>query len=94
MHPHLPKLSTLLSGLSQGISLHPKVIIVHSVSQPSNRTGWDKEWVSWEDFIDAGKAAKLGRDSNGEIEWRRQTFDWPIWILFSSGTTGEHAFPR
>lgn len=50
--------------------------------------------MSWESFVDAGKAAKLGRDSNGEIEWRRQAFDWPIWILFSSGTTGEHLFPQ
>jgi len=88
VHPHLPKLSSLLSGLSENISLQPKVVIIHSVSQPSDRTGWDKGWMSWESFLDVGKAAVLGRDFNAEIMWRHQPFDWPIWILFSSGTTG------
>jgi len=89
VHPHLPKLSSLLSGLSQRSLLQPKVVIIHSIpNSVSDRTGWDREWVSWETFLSHGKTARLGCDLHGEIEWRRQTFDWPIWILFSSGTTG------
>ena len=94
MHQHLPKLSSLLSGLSQRISLQPKVVIIHSVPNPSDHVGWDSAWVSWGNFVNYGKAAKLGRDAHGEIKWRRQAFDWPLWILFSSGTTGVLHFPE
>jgi len=46
------------------------------------------DWVSWQDFISAGEACKLGRSAEGEIQWYRHGFDAPLWILFSSGTTG------
>lgn len=39
-----------------------------------------------------GGEKKLGRTSEGEIEWARLPFDWPLWILFSSGTTGSFVF--
>lgn len=35
-----------------------------------------------------GAQQKLGRSEDGEIEWHRQLFDAPLWVLFSSGTTG------
>ena len=44
--------------------------------------------MSWEDFVQEGAQHKLGRSENGEIEWRRLSFDAPLWVLFSSGTTG------
>lgn len=44
--------------------------------------------MSWEDFVQEGAQHKLGRSENGEIEWRRLPFDAPLWVLFSSGTTG------
>jgi acyl-coenzyme A synthetase/AMP-(fatty) acid ligase len=49
----------------------------------------DFDWIEWDDFVQLGKEKSLGRTKNGEIEWKRLPFDWPIWILFSSGTTGE-----
>lgn len=92
MHPHLPKLATLLAGLHDSIALQPKVIIIETNLQVPNHQQWDSKWVSWHDFAEKGKHAKLGRDAQGEIEWRRLSFDWPLWILFSSGTTGLFLF--
>ncbi|KAG1754051.1 uncharacterized protein EDB91DRAFT_1101357 [Suillus paluster] len=85
VHPHLPKLQSLLSGLSERCSLNPVVIVIQSGRDASR---WGPDWVSWDTFISRGKSSSLGRASDGEIEWCRQCFDWPLWILFSSGTTG------
>jgi len=52
------------------------------------RKEWDPEWQSFDEFTLHGKIAKLGRDEAGEIQWARMDFNWPLWILFSSGTTG------
>ncbi|KAG1755681.1 hypothetical protein EDB19DRAFT_1924945 [Suillus lakei] len=67
------------------VSLNPVVIVIQSARDVS---GWDTDWVSWDTFISKGKSSSLGRTPEGEIEWCRQGFDWPLWILFSSGTTG------
>lgn len=31
----------------------------------------------------------MGRSDSGEVRWQRLPFDTPLWILFSSGTTGK-----
>ncbi|KAI0796637.1 acetoacetate-CoA ligase [Abortiporus biennis] len=86
VHPHAPKLKALLSGLSQR-SLQPKVVVVpHRTSKDHN--DWDTAWIPFQDFVAVGKEKKLGRTPEGEIQWARLGFDWPLWILFSSGTTG------
>jgi hypothetical protein len=90
VHPHLPKLTSLLSRLSQRSSIQPIVVIIHSTSQPEDRSSWPHDWISWDTFVEEGKINKLGRTKDGEIEWKRQSFNWPLWILFSSGTTGTH----
>lgn len=85
VHQHLPKLQALLSGLHERCALEPKVVIIETGKRdPSILIGG---WEPWDSFIAEGKAKALGR-RNGEIEWSRQSFDWPLWILFSSGTTG------
>ncbi|KAI6047176.1 hypothetical protein EDC04DRAFT_2886989 [Pisolithus marmoratus] len=85
VHQHLPKLSALLSGLRDRCALEPKVVIVETGNRdPSIPIG---RWELWDSFTAEGKAKALGR-RNGEIQWSRQGFDWPLWILFSSGTTG------
>ncbi|KAF9568890.1 acetoacetyl-CoA synthetase [Agrocybe pediades] len=92
IHQHLPKVSALLSGLNDKIA-PPKVVIIstrlNSHDQPSRvRETWEPTWLTWEDFVKEGQQHKLGRSPDGEIEWCRVPFDWPLWILFSSGTTG------
>jgi acetoacetyl-CoA synthetase len=42
--------------------------------------GLSGQTVSWEDYLDKG---------DGEVEFVRMGFNEPIWILFSSGTTGK-----
>ncbi|KAF8812424.1 acetoacetyl-CoA synthetase [Phlegmacium glaucopus] len=86
VHEHLPKLSALLSGLSNKFP-SPKVIIINAISQEICHP-WERDWVSWEDFVHEGAQHKLGRSGDGEIEWHRLSFDAPLWVLFSSGTTG------
>ncbi|OBZ76479.1 Acetoacetyl-CoA synthetase [Grifola frondosa] len=75
------------SGLSDRIPLQPKVIVVRTKSE-SLPSDWDDSWTTWDDFVAEGKEKKLGRTPEGEIKWQRLGFDWPLWILFSSGTTG------
>ncbi|KIK97146.1 hypothetical protein PAXRUDRAFT_825234 [Paxillus rubicundulus Ve08.2h10] len=86
VHPHLPKVETLLSCLHDRCSLQPKVVICRANER--NSENLPNGWQSWENFIASGRENKLGRTRNGEIEWCRKGFDWPLWILFSSGTTG------
>ncbi len=88
VHPHLPKLTTLLAGLSERISLTPKVVVAHHPSYSADHDTWGNDWTSFDEFVNIGKERKLGRSPDGEIEWARLGFDWPLWILFSSGTTG------
>ncbi|PPQ98508.1 hypothetical protein CVT24_003999 [Panaeolus cyanescens] len=87
VHYHLPKLSALLAGLSAKIP-KPKVVIISPLSNSLPEQSWEPDWLSWEDFVEQGQSLKLGRTVHGEIEWVRLPFDAPLWILFSSGTTG------
>ncbi len=68
--------------------MHPEVIIVRHPFGVTNREQWDPSWNDWEDVVAEGREKKLGRTPDGEIEWKRLDFNWPLWILFSSGTTG------
>jgi len=95
IHPHLPKLSTLLSELSIKGGQSPKVVVVTSGHGSFIDTdAWNPEWTTWDAFIENGRKSKLGRSPQGEIEWKRLPFDWPLWILFSSGTTGTCHFSK
>ncbi|KAH9936950.1 acetoacyl-CoA synthetase [Amylocystis lapponica] len=89
VHPHLPKLKALLSGLASRTSCSPKVVVVSHKRRATYDEDWDDSWTSWDEFVKQGGEQKLGRTADGEIEWNRLGFDWPLWILFSSGTTGE-----
>ncbi|KAI0335499.1 acetoacyl-CoA synthetase [Cubamyces sp. BRFM 1775] len=88
VHPHLPKLKDLLAKLSDKAQLRPEVVIVRHPFNVTARQQWDSSWMDWSDFVAEGQEKKLGRTPDGEIEWRRLDFNWPLWILFSSGTTG------
>ncbi|KAF8592338.1 acetoacetate-CoA ligase [Ramaria rubella] len=85
VYPHLPKLSALLDGLHSHSVVPAKVVIIPN--NEANRSEWRKDWIAWQDFINVTDLT-LGRDDSGEIIWRRGSFDSPLWILFSSGTTG------
>ncbi|KAJ7771374.1 acetoacetyl-CoA synthetase [Mycena maculata] len=91
VHDHLAKLSALVSGLDNKSEhgIRPKIVIIHPIPYPEDRSAWQDGWMSWDDFILQGEAEKLGRTPSGEIIWYRASFNWPLWILFSSGSTGK-----
>ncbi|EKM59066.1 uncharacterized protein PHACADRAFT_113281 [Phanerochaete carnosa HHB-10118-sp] len=88
VHAHLPKLKELLRGLSERAGISPKVVVVRHPSQPASTDTWETGWANFDDFVKIGREKALGRTPDGEIAWTRLPFDWPLWILFSSGTTG------
>ncbi|EJD01158.1 acetoacetate-CoA ligase [Fomitiporia mediterranea MF3/22] len=86
VHPHLSKLSELLDGMASASCNPQKVVVINAVSSPPGN--WRHEWEHWDNFVSRGRVKKLGRDEKGNILWKRMGFNWPLWILFSSGTTG------
>ncbi|KAF5389107.1 hypothetical protein D9757_004902 [Collybiopsis confluens] len=87
VHNHITKIKTLLAGLEQAVTTKPKIVVVNTGLQGNDRVDWN-DWIDWQDFVRQGQAAKLGRSEDGEINWHRGSFNDPLWILFSSGTTG------
>jgi len=70
--------------------LPAKTIIMNAGLGDTDMSSLDRfECDRWDNFILLGKEKALGRTVTGDIDWRRMPFDWPIWILFSSGTTGK-----
>ncbi|TEB30279.1 acetoacetyl-CoA synthetase [Coprinellus micaceus] len=97
VHPHLPKVRTLLSGLAQRVHALPQVIVIRNGGLSTSALGeqegklgqYDPTWMSWSEFVSIGqKNPTLGRTETGKIAFVRLGFDAPLWILFSSGTTG------
>ncbi|KAK7049509.1 hypothetical protein VNI00_005540 [Paramarasmius palmivorus] len=89
VHDHLGKVSKLLSALDRTTEKKPQVIVIHAIPySQEDRAVWNNDWVGWSDFVNSGKNAGLGRNQHGEIQWYQGSFNDPLWILFSSGTTG------
>ncbi|KAG9017281.1 hypothetical protein FRB93_007394 [Tulasnella sp. JGI-2019a] len=85
VHTHLPRLASLISSLAKDPTCpKPKVVVVSALGEDcSIHEMWGNSWITWNDFLcEAPKEKK-------EIEWYRAGFDWPLWILFSSGTTNK-----
>ncbi|KAG6821270.1 hypothetical protein H0H93_002380 [Arthromyces matolae] len=89
VHPHIPKVTAVLAGLAKKNITPNKVIIIDAIAQSLAHEDWLPDWTTWHAFITEGRDCKLGRTPSGEIEWVRNSFNAPLWILFSSGTTGK-----
>lgn len=95
MFPHIPKLREVVSGLEK-LSIKPLKVVIIPLPRargwpPMTREGWEEssDWLAWKDIIEIG-AAEAKRDPTlKDISFWRGGFNHPIWILFSSGTTGE-----
>lgn len=85
LHPHLSKLSTLVDGLKQK-QCAPKTVIVvpFDTAQPSSlpSTTDTVEWIPWDAFLTSSKSQEE------DFKFVQTPFNHPLWILFSSGTTG------
>ncbi|KAG5724342.1 Acetoacetyl-CoA synthetase [Termitomyces sp. T112] len=89
VHRHIPKVTVLLSGLSKRKMTPSKLIVIHAIPQREERGDWLPGWTPWDTFLAEGRSCKLGRTPSGDIDWVRGSFNAPLWILFSSGTTGK-----
>lgn len=87
-HPHIPKLKTLLTGLKDRGLEPPKVVVIDTTRGKASTSDWESSWESWDSFLGRGARSKVGRDAKGDIAWTRVDFNHPLWIMFSSGTTG------
>ena len=77
--------------MKKAACLPEKVVIIDALSSKAHNTSaMHKDWMKWDDLIHEGRNCKLGQDEHGNISWKRMGFDWPLWILFSSGTTGQY----
>lgn len=93
VHDHLNKLQSVVdrleSGREQGEqALEAVIVIPHVKSHPAPETSAaataGSVWTNWESFL-----AEASADADKEIEFEQLDFNHPLWILFSSGTTGQ-----
>jgi acetoacetyl-CoA synthetase len=88
VHPHEPKLREVVRGLGP----NTKVVIVPYLDEADSPKVEQDGWQDWEAFLDIGKK-EAERTQRTEIEFYQAPFDHPLWILYSSGTTGKvHSF--
>ena len=66
--------------IAKGIPSLKKVIVASYVEQPPDLTGIANS-VRWEDFV--------AKEKNPPLEFEQLPFDHPVFIMFSSGTTGK-----
>ena len=64
------------------------VVVVRHPFKVTTPKEWDAGWTDWDALVAEGAEKQLGRTPGGDIAWQRLDFNWPLWILFSSGTTG------
>lgn len=76
----------MLDGLRIREIVPAKVVII-SDSNSADLPSWQPGWISWQNFLSQG-AHSRAESPWEDIPWHRTHFDWPLWILFSSGTTG------
>ncbi|KZT53511.1 acetoacyl-CoA synthetase [Calocera cornea HHB12733] len=82
-HAHIPKLDSVLSRLT---TPPEQVVIIPGLPASEQPPPYEMQpnWVQWDMFL-APEAATQDQP----IDFCRKGFDWPLWILFSSGTTGK-----
>lgn len=73
----MPLVGPLLKSLSQ-----PPLQTIAINHLPKNAAPLDDALTSWDDFMTRG-------DGDEETTFVRGGFNDPIWVLFSSGTTGK-----
>lgn len=88
VHDHLKKLQSVVEGLEKDRKpeeqpLQGVIVIPYVKSHPVPATE-DGVWCNWENFLAEGSA-----EADKEIQFEQLDFNHPLWILFSSGTTGK-----
>lgn len=93
--PQREKLVTVVEGLEKarkerGITTKFEVVVADYLGE--GLKGGDESlkegWKTWDALLKAGADEKT-RSASSEIEFWQAGFDHPLWVLFSSGTTGK-----
>lgn len=86
--PQAPKLATVVEGLERIRSTPLKVVIVDYLGE-GDKKDVGESWIEWDSLVNAGEATRV-KEGKSEIDFFYQgAFDYPLWVLFSSGTTGK-----
>lgn len=91
VHDHLNKLEEIVKGLEDGIEKEEQklqeVIVIPYLNQIGSQSDSAKhQHTNWDDFLQSGKGTS---EDDSNIEFEQLDFNHPLWILFSSGTTGK-----
>lgn len=101
IHDHKVKMREVIKGLKEdeknglveGKQRLENVVLIDFVKEHSKEVvDEEKGWLNWDDLLKSGreigekKGDKVGQE---KIDFERLSFNHPLWILFSSGTTGE-----
>jgi acetoacetyl-CoA synthetase len=81
----------VLAELQAGLPSLEKTILVPLLVDQPDLSGLASTTVLWADFLDAAGGAAIIDPSNVQasaIEFEPVPFDQPLWVLYSSGTTG------
>lgn len=92
IHDHIEKVKEVVRGLAASRSKEEQdleaVVIIPYLSQIGSKskdaTVLEDDWIGWDALINEGKEKQ-----DGQIEFEQLDFNHPLWILFSSGTTGK-----
>jgi acetoacetyl-CoA synthetase len=92
VHDHLSKLDEVVRGLKESISAGEQelegVVVIAFMDEIGAKSDPSKHsYTKYSDFLDEGKAESDVQAE--EIEFAQLDFNHPLWILFSSGTTGK-----
>jgi acetoacetyl-CoA synthetase len=89
VHDHIGKVKEVVKGLRSSRNAEQQelegVVIIPYCSQigGESKSEMESDWSKWSDFLAQGKEKE-----NGKIDFEQLDFNHPLWILFSSGTTG------
>ncbi|GAK63211.1 acetoacetyl-coa synthetase [Moesziomyces antarcticus] len=96
VHDHLQKLQSVVDGLEadrkpEEQKLESVIVVPYVRSHPvpehsatSQNGSQGTAWTSWESLLQEGEA-----NAHKPIAFQQLDFNHPLWILFSSGTTGK-----
>ncbi|PWN50548.1 putative acetoacetyl-CoA synthetase [Violaceomyces palustris] len=88
VHDHVAKLAAVVEGLEKDRpkdeqALEAVVVIPYVDDHPAPHEFGGGLWQTWQGLMDEGQAP------DDRIEFEQLDFNHPLWILFSSGTTGK-----
>lgn len=83
--PQVAKLAAVVAGLQRGREAPLPVVLVDYLGEENLES--PVNWIGWEELGREGDALRSA--SGAALEFYQADFNYPLWVLFSSGTTGK-----